>query len=132
MLIEAAGAASSVLLYSPLGFRRRSASLGGRRTATPIFSPSPNPQRLRLSFVAGAADSTQPSASASVASTTQKTVIADNDFSLAKVSPFSIFVDDFRFFSVAFQDCFFLVLLMCCSMLIKLNLGFNILSGKKI
>lgn len=85
MLIEAAGASSSVLLYSQLGFRRRLTSPGGHRTAAPLLSPSSNLHLSRLSFVAGAAESSQPAASASVASP-QKTIIADNDFSLAKVS----------------------------------------------
>ncbi|XP_020268580.1 uncharacterized protein LOC109843985 isoform X2 [Asparagus officinalis] len=82
MLMEAASAASSVFLYPQPAIFRRLHSLGGNRSAKTLLRRVPH--LSRLSSTARAADSTQHAPP--VAASSSKTVVPDNDFSLAKVS----------------------------------------------
>ncbi|XP_026659560.2 uncharacterized protein LOC103704861 isoform X2 [Phoenix dactylifera] len=86
------GRAGEVILCSQHGFRaaglrKRLVSSNGRRTAErlplspPSLSPSISPGPHRLLFLAHAVESTQASSA-----TSGKTIVPDNEFSLAKVS----------------------------------------------
>ncbi|XP_073115384.1 uncharacterized protein [Elaeis guineensis] len=75
------------------GLRRRLVSFNGQRTAErlllspPFPSPSISPRPHRLLFLAHAAESTQASSATTVSSSSSgKTIVPDNEFSLAKVS----------------------------------------------
>ncbi|KAJ6813187.1 uncharacterized protein M6B38_120270 [Iris pallida] len=80
MSIEAAAAAATTAWLLPASGRSSPSLLCSRRPAVRL-ARSPR----RLAVVASAVDSTPP-ASSSVASSADKTIIPDNDFSLAKVS----------------------------------------------